>query len=124
MRAMPSPGGFDNRPDRGELGSPAKQLVSQPGIGNKFRRIARTPRSDDLGDRAAGYFASSLDHFAHAVAAACAEIHLEGRARLQLLESCQMCRRQVFDMDVVADARSIGSRIIAAEDRNPFALAE
>ena len=61
----------------------------------------------------AGHFFAHLNDLPHGIAIAVAEVVKSGLARLQAQD---VRLREVKDVDVIADARAVGRRIIRAEN--------
>ena len=78
-------------------------------------------RATRYGDRVTGYFARGLDHFAHRIAVAAAEVVNQFIFFIQRFQRQQMCGDQICNVNVIADARAIGCWIIRAVDGSRFA---
>ncbi len=86
-------------------------------VGDERRRVARAPRRLAPRDGAPGDALGRLDHRAHGMACARAEIEREAVAALEQMRQRQHVRvGQVLDMDIVADGGAVGRRIVGAED--------
>ena len=69
------------------------------------------------------HVARGFDHFADAESAAVAEIVGELVLLAQRIEREHVRARQIADVDVIADARSVGRFVIGSENRDEFAFA-
>ena len=85
------------------------------------RRVAGTARFFHRGNFFAGDFFAGRDDLPHGIAVAVAQIVKAGLARLQ---SEHVRLREVTDVDVIADARAVGRRIIRAVNLALRLLAE
>src|SRR5207302_4000750 len=116
-RCMPTPCALDNGVESGMTRLPTEQLAGVAGICDKSRWIAWPARG--LSNLHA-LLTHALDfgyHFSHRVAFSCAQI--KGHAFVsikQVLERKDMRRRQIRNVNIVADCRPIGCRIIRSID--------
>src|SRR5687768_8712755 len=116
MRLVPAPRACDDWLDADVFGRPVERLASERSVGYQFRRIAGAARGDLVRNGVARLAAAGVDHFHDARAGAGAEVELQALAGLQSFERRQMRGREVVDVDVVADAGAVGSRVVVAED--------
>ena len=123
VRPAPRPGRPDHRLQARPLRTPAEDLGGTRGPGDEDRRIARPPRADTERDGRPDHGLGRLDDLADREAAAVAEVADErlvrpGIARRGRLDRPQVRVGEVRDVDVVAQARPVGGRIVVAEDRS------
>src|SRR5207302_1942019 len=78
-------------------------------------RIARAPRAFLDGHRLARDLLGGAEHLTNAVPTADSQVVAQAFSRLKPLQSQEVRGRQVVDMDVIADTRAVGSRIVGAE---------
>ena len=109
---MPRPRGFHDVLQLGILRTPAEFVESFVRRRHELRRIASAPRLFYRRDFFTGDFLAHRDNFLHRVAIAVAKVEEAALARLQA-EDVRL--RQIFDVNVIADARSVRRRIIRAE---------
>jgi len=123
MRRVPAPGGADDILERAEARRPAG-LGPQPGARrDQHRRIAGAPRTEAMGHRPAADAGHGVDHLAHRIAGAAAEI-VAAAALLQPVQHADMRLGEIGDMDIVADAGAVRRRVVRAEDGERRAAAE
>ena len=121
---LPGPGGGERLVERA-LGSPAQFGVRQRGIGPDGDDVARTARCDLVVELQVVDLFELAHQFQHRDAAARADVeNLVGL--LVLVAGHAVDRRhvgfgEVHDVDVVADARPVGRRVVVAEDREALA---
>jgi len=90
---------------------------------NQNRRIARTPRTDEHRDVAAGDFPSLGNKLADRPAAAGAEIEcLAFRTIEQRADGCDVRVGEIDHMDVIAHAGAVCHRVIVTENRKALAV--
>ena len=99
-------------------------LLSAGGIGDELGGVAGAAGAKSFRDGVAGSLAAGVDDLPHAIAAARAEIEVQAFSWRELFEGQQMRLGQVIDVDIVADASSIGSGLVVAENRDLLPLAE
>src|SRR6516162_1567578 len=76
------------------------------------------------GEGATGYAADRLDRFQHGIAAAVAAIQRHGGSAVaQVGQRCAMGLCEIADVDEIADAASVGCRIVGAVNVDLIALA-
>lgn len=121
MLFVPIPGGGDDVFELGILGFPAEFADGFFGGGDELGRIAGAARFFNGGDFLAGNFFAGLNHLAHGIAIAIAEIVktlFAGR------ESEDMGLGQIDDVNIITDAGAIGCGIIGAVNVTLFGLTE
>ena len=83
---------------------------------NQFGRISLSPVSDDGGHGATGDTLDSLDNFTHGTPMSGTQIQRNRLAIAQVFQRLHMGIRQVGDMNIVANAGSVGGRVVIAHD--------
>ena len=121
MFFVPGPGGGHDVFELREFWFPAQFANGFFGGGDQFGRVAGTSRFFHGGNFFARHLLAHLNDFAHGVAVAVAQVVKSGLARLQA-EDVRL--RQVHDVNVIADARAVGRRIVRAENFGLRQLAE
>src|SRR4029077_17094896 len=118
---MPCPGTLDNGVERLELWSPTKLLFDFFGRSDEPRRIARSTWFFNYLDLSPGDFATRRNSLLNTGAAASAKVveAAGGRAKRQNVRV-----RKIDDMNVVANACSIGRLVIGPVDFEIGSLTE
>ena len=123
---LPAPGAFEGALD-GCLGLPAENLVGLAGVGPDLLDVALAALSDLVGNLDAGGLFEGVDEAEHGASVAGAEVEdFEAGGVIlaeQALEGHYVSLGQVVDVDVVADAGSVRSVVIVAEDGQLLAYA-
>src|SRR6266513_166994 len=104
---------------------PAKLPADALGAGYERRRISGAARLLAHLEWLARHPLDAGENLPHAVTVSVTDVQ-RGRAapRAQVLEGVEVRGRQILDVNVVADARAIGRRIVGAEDRDLGSLAD
>ena len=91
---------------------------------DQVRRIARATAHDGLLERQAGDLLDLIDDLAHGGAFAGADIEgvVLALVAVQILQGGDVGVGQIGDVDVVAHAGAVRSRVVVAEDRRSLAL--
>jgi hypothetical protein len=84
--------------------------------GNENSRITGTARTQFARDSAAGDAFGGVDDFEDRKAAAVADVEGFARDAFNLLESAKVGIGDIEDVDVIADAGSVGRGVVRAED--------
>src|SRR6516165_7480230 len=116
VRAVPSPRGFDDRPQVGVYRRPVKFIADRTGVGNECRRITSTAWSLPRGYPEPGDFLNHPYDFPYAVPAPDADVIRSGYPQFEFLKRQGVCTRQIIDVNVVADTCAVGCLIVGAED--------
>lgn len=106
-----------------ETGFPAEQLFCQCRVRITGSDVARTPRHNRIRNSTTAGFLERAHHLQYRIAAPGAEI--DGQQTLvlkQVFECGEMASTRVNDMDVIAHARAVGRRIVAAICHGPQIL--
>ena len=108
-----------------ELRPPVERRVDARHIGDQRGRITGAAAGNLDGKFAPAGAAHRLDHLEYRMAVAVAAVERGARAAAaQMRERRKMRAREIADVDVVADAGSVGCRIVGAEDVELRAAAE
>ena len=125
---MPDPGGADDVVELGVTGLPTQVANGVFGAGDEDGGIAGATRVEFCGNRMAGDAASRFDDFANTEPMAIAEVVDEsassGDIGFEGFESEQMSVGEIGDVDVIADAGAVGSRVVIAIDADGVAASE
>src|SRR5271166_6574688 len=121
---VPSPGGLDDRSDLRVSWLPPQFTAGMARIGHKRRRIAGARTGHLGGDRQPRYLAAGLDDLAHARSPPGSQVELELDAPLQPLERGLVRRGEVIDVNVIADAGPVRSRVLVSKDRHMLTLSK
>ena len=99
--------------------SPTENLADALRPRHQGRWIASAPWTFNYGQRASVHPIHHRDHLSHAVSVPVAAIERGGRSPVtQVVERLDVRGSQVLDVDIVAHARAVGSRVVGAEDRH------
>src|SRR5262249_39721000 len=112
----PAPSTQNRFGDVGAPRAPAQLLFDLAGVGEQRRRIAGTPRARVDAKRAIDDLAHGVDNLFDAVALADAEVVDALVAWSERLHHAHVRFDQIFDVDVVADAGTVGRCVVFAED--------
>src|SRR5271155_4007464 len=115
LRAVQMPGkcGANDRVEIRDLGMPAEQLGGKTRVGDQYRRIAGPSCGFPARDGFAADLLGGPDHLAHRVTTAGAEVERHALPPgPEMFERTQMRFGEILDMNVVADRRTVGRRII------------
>jgi len=118
---MPVPRGGDDLVDLGELWVPSQFGSGFAGTGNKAGRVAGAAGFLNGRDGFGGDATAGVDDFANAVPFAVPEIE---EPRDPGFKRADVGVGEVDDMDIIADAGAVGSRVVGAEDQDVFGLPE
>jgi len=121
--AIPIPGAADNFFEVGALRLPVEFAFDFFGAGYQDSGVAGAALDFADGDGVAGDAAGGFDDFAYAEAFSVAEIVDELVFFLQRVENEEVSARKIANMNVIAHAGAVGSRIVGAEDGDGLALA-
>src|SRR5690606_27957974 len=116
MGDVPIPGALDDGADVLKLGGPAEFAFDSGAAGDEARGVSGAARLFDYGDLFAADGFACCDDFADAGAAAGAEVEFSADAAVEVLDGEHVGLGEVDDMDVVADAGTVGGRIVGAVD--------
>ena len=103
---------------------PAQLAADRLVVGDQRGDVAWPPGPDHGRDRVAGHHPRHLDHLAHRIALADAQIEGHPALLVERLERQNVGVGQVGDVDVVADAGTVRGRIVVAIDLDVRALAQ
>src|SRR5256884_635284 len=122
---LPREPGADDGIEIVEARLPAKLPADALGAGYERRRVSGAARLLAHLEGLARHPLDAGENLPHAVTVSVADVK-RGRAapRAQVLEGVEVRGRQILDVNVVADARAIGRRIVGAEDRDLGSLAD
>src|SRR5687767_13375550 len=112
----PAPGRFDDHAQILKLRLAAKLALYLIGACDQDRRIARATWSYADRNFFAGYLPSSVDHFANAVAVTATAKIVDPAAVAHRAESEDMRSSEIDDVDIVAQASSVGRWVVIAVD--------
>src|SRR5262245_19442092 len=115
---MPCPGALNGCIERHVPRQPAEFTARSVRSRDQLGRITFAPRSFVNGNRPAADFARKRDHFSNAVASTRSQIERTELSRWHTLHGPQVSVRQILDVHVVANARTVRSRIIRPENLN------
>src|ERR1051325_4942795 len=121
MCLMPFPGAVDDGLDRIVPGRPAELLANPARVGHELGWIAGSPGRFDGGGFVSGNLPRGVDPLFDRGTVAAAEIE---HVALLAGERAHVCRGEIDDVNVITDARAVGSGIIGAEDLDVWALAQ
>ncbi len=120
---VPFPGAADDLIERGVARLPTQLTADLFGRGDQDGRVAGTARPDLIGDRVAGDTPRRLDDLQVGEARAIAQVVLTAPQSVERAHRQDVRRRQVDDVNVIADAGAVFGWVVAAEDRKLLAFA-
>lgn len=121
MAAMPRPCRPDDRPQVAVRGPPALFALQLTGIRDETGGIPGASRPHDCRDASTGHLLGGLDDFAHAVSPARPDIVSEPTRLAERDQDFDMGIRKIENVDIVADAGSIGCRIVTSKNVDMWA---
>ena len=110
--------------DLGVARLPAQLVADLLGVGIKSGRVAGAARAIFHRHFFAGHRARPNRSLPDRIAAADAQVVEPRVARPQGVHRHNVGLAKVFDMNIIADARAVGRRIVGAEDDHLFPLAQ
>src|SRR5882724_4487796 len=122
---MPGKSGANDRVQVRTLSPPSEPLRGEARVGDEDRRVARpsrgiTPRYRPPADRL-----GPGDHLSHRMTPAHPEVQCCAFASgVKVFESAQMRVGKILDVNVIADGRTVCSRVIDPVDLNVRSLSE
>ena len=100
----------------GEVGFPSELCYCLRCVGCEDGRVPGAAVCFDYFEVFAGDFFYGFDYLADGVALAVAEVEDKFVFAVEFVQCQEVCLAEVFDVDVVADACSVGCGVIRAED--------
>ena len=85
-------------------------------IGKELRRISRATSANPFRDAMSRDATTTLNHFAHGVAAASADIPRVKLAALQRADRLDVRINEILDMNVITNARAIVRGVVGSKD--------
>src|SRR5699024_5229441 len=123
------PGGLDGAAHdllEAELGLPAQQRLDAGDVGDQGRWVSGPTLAHFGHDVTAGHLGAGIDDLLDRGAGSGADVEygLPGPAGLHVVESGDVCLDEVLDVDVVADAGTIGDVVVVAKDGRSLAVGQ
>ena len=113
----PAPRVLDDHVEIGEARPPAEHLRRPARVRHQRGRIAGPPADLAKRNRSPRHPSDRRDDGTHRLSVPRSEIEPQGAvARAQAIQRAQVGLRQVDDVNVVADGRAVGRRVIGGED--------